>query len=84
MVFNDYELQLPLCDVGQFYTLVRFESIDSSYLAYLSDQGFAISTKIKIIKRFEFDHSLLIDINGNHLQLSLNVANQIYVTPISS
>ncbi|MEK9727946.1 MAG: metal-dependent transcriptional regulator [Candidatus Margulisiibacteriota bacterium] len=82
LIFNENEIQLTQCKVGVRYALLRFESIDSSYLDYLSQQGFAISTHIQVVEFFDFDRSVVIDIQGKHLQLSYQVAKQIFVSII--
>ena len=79
--FSDSELQLTNCQIAQIYTLKRFESIDSHYLNYLAKHGFAISVQISVVEIFEFDHSILVDINGTQLQLSEAIAEKIYVLP---
>ena len=65
------------------YAVIRFESLDSVYLNYLSQKGFAIQASIQILERFEFDQSLLVDIAGQHVQLSAAIARQIFVAPIN-
>ena len=68
---------------NQVYAVVRFESLDSAYLNYLSQKGFAIHASIQIVERFEFDHSLLVDIAGQHIQLSAAIAKQIFVANLN-
>ena len=80
LTFNDAEIPLVEGVKGEVYYVTRFESMDSSYLNYLSQNGFAIGVSIKVLERFEFDQSLLGDMNGHHLQFSPAVAKQIFVT----
>ncbi|MGC6367552.1 MAG: metal-dependent transcriptional regulator [Candidatus Marinamargulisbacteria bacterium] len=77
---NANEVALFDGNKGQMYTVVRFESLDSAYLNYLSQKGFAIHVPIQIVERFEFDESLLVDISGQHIQLSAAIAKQVFVT----
>ena len=73
--------EIPLHEIADnhVYAVVRFESLDSVYLNYLSQNGFAIQASIQILERFEFDQSLLVDIAGQHVQLSAAIAKQIFV-----
>ena len=77
--FNHDEQSLIDIQDDAMYFVTRFESLDSHYLHYLSQNGFAIDAPIRLIERFEFDQSILIDVLGNRLQLSPSIASQIYV-----
>ena len=78
--FHANEEPLSRVNQGELYYLIRFESLDSTYLNYLSKNGFAIGVCVKMIEQFDFDQSLLIDIEGKSLQISQTVAQQIFVS----
>ena len=79
LTFNQQELPLPKANLNQTYHVTRFESLDSTYLTYLSGYGFAIGAKIKLLQIFDFDKSLFCEISGTQFQLSESVANQIFI-----
>ena len=82
--YNSDEFSLDSLNFGQTCELVRFESLDSSYLNYLSQNGFAIGASIKVIEQFDFDQSFLVEINGRPIQITNTVAQQIFVIQTNS
>tara|TARA_Y100001935_G_scaffold253375_1_gene259430 strand:+ start:4454 stop:5140 length:687 start_codon:yes stop_codon:yes gene_type:complete len=77
--FNANEQSLNNVSDGEDYVVTRFESLDATYLQYLTHHGFAIGVSVKVVKRFDFDHSVLIDMAGGSLQLSYQISQQIFV-----
>lgn len=79
LLFNANEQSLNNVSDGEDYVVTRFESLDAGYLQYLTHHGFAIGVPVKIIDRFDFDQSVLIDMAGASLQLSYQISQQIFV-----
>jgi len=82
--FNANEQSLNKVSDGEEHVVTRFESLDAAYLQYLTHHGFAIGVPVKIIDRFDFDQSILIDMVGVSLQLSYQISQQIFVTKARS
>jgi DtxR family Mn-dependent transcriptional regulator len=76
--FNANEQSLNHASVGERFIVSRFESLDATYLQYLTQHGFAIGVPLKIIERFDFDQSVLVDMSGTSLQLSYQISQQIF------
>lgn len=77
--FNANEQSLNKVSSGEEYVVTRFESLDAAYLQYLTLHGFAIGVTLKIIDRFDFDQSVVVDMSGTTLQLSCQICQQIFV-----
>ena len=80
LLFNTSELPLINGVVNDIYYVTRFKGLDSVYLTYLADNGFAIGSSIELLQHFEFDGSILCNIDGRQLQLSKAIASQIFVS----
>ena len=77
--FNHSEVPLSKATHKTNYFVTRFESMDSSVLNFLSTQGFEIGSLLMVTERFDFDNSLVCQINGSSIQLSPIMANHIFV-----
>jgi len=51
-----------------------------SFLHHLDQLKLQIDSKIKILEKWEFDNSLVIELDGNKMYMSKQVAESIYVT----
>jgi len=80
LLFNTSELPLINGVINDIYYVTRFEGLDSVYLTYLADNGFAIGNSIELLQHFEFDGSILCNIAGRQLQLSKAIASQIFIS----
>ena len=80
LLFNASEIPLINGVINDIYYVTRFEGLDSVYLTYLADNGFAIGSSIELLQYFEFDGSVLCNINGRQLQLSKAIAGQIFIS----
>ena len=77
--FNQSEVPLSNAENNTNYHVTRFESMDSSVLNFLSSQGFEIGSALQVTQRFDFDDSLVCELNGSSIQLSSRMANHIFV-----
>lgn len=57
----------------------RVDDSENSFLIHISRLGIDLTTKIKILEVFEFDGSMLIDINGIQHTISRKIASNIFV-----
>jgi DtxR family Mn-dependent transcriptional regulator len=51
----------------------------ASFLQYLEKQSLTIGKKIKVTEVIEFDHSMVLQIDGKKLQISREVANNLLI-----
>ena len=80
LLFNASELPLINGVINDTYYVTRFKGLDSIYLTYLADNGFAIGSLIEVLQHFEFDGSILCNIDGRQLQLSKDISGQIFIS----
>ena len=74
--YNSDEFSLDSLNFGQTCELVRFESLDSSYLNYLSQNGFAIGASIKVIEQFDFDQSFWLKLMAARYKLQIQLLSK--------
>jgi DtxR family Mn-dependent transcriptional regulator len=79
VAFNRTEIPLSKATIGSTYSVTRFESLDPSYLNYLSQQSFSVGETINVMQRFSFDNSLVVNINTQDIQLSHAIAQRIFI-----
>ncbi|MGA0242562.1 MAG: metal-dependent transcriptional regulator [Candidatus Marinamargulisbacteria bacterium] len=79
VAFNRTEIPLSKATIGSIYSVTRFESLDPSYLNYLSQQSFSVGETINVMQRFSFDNSLVVNINTQDIQLSHAIAQRIFI-----
>jgi len=72
-------LKMALCKPGKTYRVARVQDGDSQMMKYLTRIGINLNTKIKIIERFSFDHSINIEMKGHKYLLSEKVVDRIWV-----
>ncbi len=80
VVFNENEKVLFDIPINKSHSIHRFESLDPAYLNYLSQHGFCIGAEIRVVERFDFDQSIICELNGHKIQFSLTIAKQIFVS----
>lgn len=64
---------------GSTCKLVGVKDNTASFLRYVDQVGLKIQEEIKVISRQEFDHLLLIEVNGRQSSVSPKFAENIYV-----
>ncbi len=65
--------------MGVVSTVVGVREHDDSFLTHLDDIGLSISRKVEIIEKYDYDDSLLVDVEGTRRSISSKVARNIYV-----
>ena len=65
--------------IGEKVEVVRVHDFDHTFLAYLSGIGINLNTELLVKEILEFDNSMLIGINGNEINISNTIAENIFV-----
>ncbi len=60
--------------------IVGVKDSSTEFLSYLNDIQAELGASIKVLKKIPFDNSLLIELNKNSLNISYQVAKNIYIT----
>lgn len=63
------------------YIVIGVSDVSPSFLKYLDKNGINIGSKIKILQRYDFDHSMEIEFNGKEINLSQTAVQNITVVP---
>ncbi len=53
----------------------------STFLKFLDKHEIALGRRITVLEKEEFDHSMLIEIEGNRLRVSQQIAANLYIKP---
>lgn len=77
------EVRLTLADASEDeqYTIVAVRDNSPSFLQYLSQIGLGIHSRATVVQKFEFDHSMALEIEGKRVNVSDKVAQNIYCKP---
>jgi DtxR family Mn-dependent transcriptional regulator len=77
-------LGTPLNNVqpGNLVKVNRVHDFDSSFLQYISKIGIELNKEINVLDSFEFDHSLLIEVDNKETSISNKVAANIFVSEV--
>ena len=67
------------CDLNEVVVISGVKDGEVEFLAYLNDIGCTLGTELKIINKFNFDGSLLIELNGKQIQFSAVISKRITV-----
>lgn len=67
-------------EVNNSCKLVAVKDNSSSFLQYIVKLGLGLSSKIKVLNRYEFDGSLEIEVDGVRSLISHKVAENLYIT----
>jgi len=59
--------------------VVRVNDFDEGFLNYLSKIGIELDKEIQVKEILEFDHSILIEVNGKETNISSTIAANIFV-----
>lgn len=73
--------QLPMGDLlaGQSGVILGVRDDDSAFLKHLSEKGISIGKSITMISRDPYDHTIEIQLEKNHINLSGKVAQHVLV-----
>lgn len=75
-----HEARITLAEtaVGNKYTIIAVKDNSPSFLQYVSQIGIGIHSEVTVLQRYEFDHSVALQIDGAKLNISDKVAQNIY------
>lgn len=78
---NVTRFTLAEASAGQQYTIIAVKDHGPSFLQYVSQIGIAIHSSVTILRHYEFDGSVALDIDGTAINISNKVAQNIYCKP---
>jgi DtxR family transcriptional regulator, Mn-dependent transcriptional regulator len=64
---------------NQHGIVIRVNDFDNNFLTYLSNIGIELKKEIKVCELLNFDKSVLVEINGEKINLSQTIAANIFV-----
>ncbi|MFC3196866.1 metal-dependent transcriptional regulator [Parapedobacter deserti] len=79
---NEVRQTLADADAGVPYLIVAVRDNSPSFLQYVSQIGLGIRRRLTVVQKFDFDHSVAIEIGGEKISISEKVAQNIYCKPI--
>lgn len=65
--------------IGMKYLIVKVGSQDHELIDHLTKLGLLLNTKIEVVNKLNFDHSVVITKNGTEYSLSGKIAENIFV-----
>ena len=76
------KLGIPLSTIkpGNLVKVNRVHDFDSSFLQYISKIGIELNKEINVLESFDFDHSLLIEVDNKETNISSKIAANIFVS----
>lgn len=72
-------IPLSVCDIGSNAVIMGVEDGSSEFLTYLRKVAVSIGAEIKVLDKFPFDGSLVIEVGGNSIQFSKVISDKIFV-----
>ncbi len=75
-------ISLSTINPGNKVKVNRVHDFDNSFLQYISKIGIELNKEIIVMDVFEFDHSLLVEIDKKEMSISSKVAANIFVTEV--
>src|SRR5690606_23679696 len=66
---------------GTRHPIIAVQDNSPSFLQYVSQIGIGIHSEIAVLQRYEFDHSMALEIDGMKINISDKVAQNIYCRP---
>mgnify|MGYP001255379332 CR=1 FL=1 len=75
---NEDRKTLAEATVGKQYTVIAVKDNSPSFLQYVSQMGIGISSKTKILEKYDFDNSIALEVDGHKINISDKVAQSIY------
>ncbi len=73
------QILLQELQIGVRATVVGVREQNDSFLAHLDYMGLSLFSKIRVLEKFNYDNSILIEIEGIHHTISAKVTSNIYV-----
>jgi DtxR family Mn-dependent transcriptional regulator len=73
-----------LSDLGVDETgiIVGVKEHSTDFLQYLEGVKLILGTKVSVKKRYDYDHSLVVEINGEELMVSDQVSQNLFVRKV--
>jgi DtxR family Mn-dependent transcriptional regulator len=72
-------IPLSMIQTGEIVEVVRVNDFDNDFLNYLSGIGVKLDKKLTVKDVLNFDKSMLIEIDGNEINISNTIAANIFV-----
>ncbi len=63
------------------YTVIAVKDHGPSFLQYVSQIGIAINSQVTVLRHYEFDGSVALEVDGDTINISNKVAQNIYCKP---
>lgn len=83
---GDYidEARLTLAEATeqQSYVIIAVKDNSPSFLQYVSEIGMRIHSQVRVIQKYAFDRSMALDVDGETVNISDKVAQNIYCRPV--
>lgn len=76
---EDELILLAETDIDENYCVKKVNDENSEMMKYLTNIGLEIGIKFRVIGKYEFDESVLIEISGKEFNLSKVLCNNIFV-----
>lgn len=73
------KLLLAALEVGEVGICIGVKDSSADFLRYLDKNDIALGQQLKVLEKEDFDHSVLIELNGRELQLSSRIAANLFV-----
>lgn len=79
-----HEARLTLAETTESntYVIIAVKDNSPSFLQYVSQIGIGIHSQVTVLQRYEFDHSVALQIDGARINISDKVAQNIYCRSI--
>ncbi len=72
-------IQLSALAVGESGKVIGVRDSSSEFLSYLNEIDIALGIEIKILNKIDFDNSLMIEYNNQKINISHQIAKNIYL-----
>ncbi len=79
---NEARLTLAEASEGKQYTIIAVKDNTPPFLQYVSQIGIGINSKVNVLQKYVFDHSMALMVDGSKINISDKVAQNIYCKPI--
>jgi len=73
------QIILAELETGASATVVGVREHDDSFLTHLDDMGLSLSRNVEVLEKYEYDDSMLVEVEGTRRTISSKVARNIYV-----
>jgi DtxR family Mn-dependent transcriptional regulator len=73
-------ISLDEAPVGKCYKIIRVDDGSSELMKYFTQIGLLLHKKIRILRRLEYDDSVMVSIDAKEFTLSKKISNNIFVT----